>query len=139
MATKMSPTQFVVMVQNELGWRPTGEGPAWKHERKAAAQVKQMITTNPELFTWDNLRLAIALLKRERKAATPLHVFFHVERALSVAADEEMDLEIDIREAVAIEAGRGDPDGWVERFSRAVGIYRGEALAEWQEINGHAS
>lgn len=139
MATQMSATQFVVMVENYLGWRPKGEGPTWKLERKAAAQVKRMIATNPELFTWDNLRIAIALLRREKRAATPLGVFFHVERALEVVADEESDLEMDIRDAMTIEAGRGDPDGWVERFSRAVGIYRGEALAEWQEVHGHAS
>jgi hypothetical protein len=96
-------------------------------------KVEENIADNPDLFTWDNLQAAVELLASERKPSRPSGVFVHVPRALNRVRDEEMDLDIDIRQAMTIEAAKGDPDGWVERLSRAVGVYRAEALHEWKK------
>lgn len=128
----MTPTAFCQLVENTLGWAPP-PGPAFRAYRAEAAKVKRKQATNPDLYTWDNLRLAVALLAREKKARTPWGVFAHVERALDLALDADDDLETQIREAIAYETRRGDPAGWVPRFARATGGYRDQALREWRE------
>lgn len=129
----MSPTAFVQLVENKLGWQPPATAVHYKRYQAEAAKVKRKIATNPELFTWRNLQLAVELLWRERQSRTPIGVFAHVERAVQMAAEDEVDVEVEIRKATLFEEMRGDPAGWVTRFARAVGPYRAEALAEWRE------
>lgn len=133
----MSPTAYVKHVENTLGWQPpqTKRG-GYTRYLGPARRVQERMDTNPALYTMDNLLLAVELLRREHKAYSPLGVFAHVERALDVAFDRETDLDVDLREAIQIEAGRGDPDGWVERLTRAMGPYRVEALEEWKAVHG---
>lgn len=128
----MNATEFCKVVENRLGWAPPA-GPGWKQYSPEAAKVKRKVATNPSLYSWDNLLLAVELLVREKKSRSPLGVFAHVERALDLALDKDDDIEVLIREAVAYEQHRGDPDGWVTRFARATGGYRALALAEWRE------
>lgn len=129
----MTPTDYCKIVENRLGWAPPATGPAWRRYTTEAAKVKRKIATDPSKYTWENLLLAVELLVRERQSRTPIGVFAHVDRALDLALDKEDDLELLIREAVEYETHRGDPQGWVTRFARAVGGYRRLVLDEWRE------
>lgn len=129
----MTPAGFCKHVENRLGWRPAPtRNPRYKYLAEGH-KVTAKIADNPDLFTWPNLLAAVELLARERKPRSPSGVFGHVPRALDLLRDKEMDLNIDVREASRIEAERGDPDGWVEVFARAVGVYRVRALTEWKK------
>lgn len=125
-------TEFCQLVENKLGWAPPGHLPAFRRYQIEAAKVKRKIATNPGLFTWRNLELAVELLWRERQPRTPIGVFAHVERAVEKAVVSEEAVELQIREALKIEEHRGDPDGWVTRFARATGAFRREAFEEWR-------
>lgn len=132
----MNAIEFVKIVEARLGWMPpSSHNVRMGHTRYVAeaAKVKRKAATKPDLYTWDNLLLAVELLVRERQPRTPVGVFAHVERALAMAVEVEDDLETAIRDATAYEVQRGDPDGWETRFARAVGHYRSLALAEWKE------
>lgn len=133
MSRRMTAPAFCKYVENRLGWSPPASAPLWYKYTAEARKVEENIADNPDLFTWDNLKAAVELLASERKFSRPSGVFVHVPRALNRVRDEEMDLDIDIRHAMTIEAAKGDPDGWVERLSRAVGAYRVEALGEWKK------
>lgn len=128
----MNATEYCKLVENRLGWVPPTGAP-FRQYRAEAAKVKRKIATNPDLYTWENLRLAVELLAREKQSRTPLGVMAHVDRALDLALDREHDVEQLIREAISYESHRGDPAGWITRFARATGAYRAQALAEWQE------
>lgn len=132
----MSSTAFCKYVENRLGWSPPNAPYKYKYMAEAK-RVEENIADNPELFTYDNLKAAVELLARERKFSRPSGVFVHVVRALNLVRDKEVDLDIDIRHAMSIEAAMGDPNGWVERLARAVGPYRTQALQEWR--SGRAS
>lgn len=122
---------FVRLVETRLGWVPPHTG--FNRYVAEAAKVKRKVATNPDLYTWRNLQLAVELLAREKQPRSPLGVFAHVPRAEEKAVESEDDLELAIREATAYEQGRGDPHGWVTRFARATGTYRAQALTEWKE------
>jgi hypothetical protein len=126
-------TEFCKRVESRLGWVPPAHGPKYSRYYTTSNRVARKMSENPSLYTFHNLELAIELLAQERKPRTPLGVFAHVERALALAAEDEMDVEVMIREACTYEEQRGDPQGWVTRFSRASGDYRAEALQEWRE------
>lgn len=127
-------TEFVTAVENTLGWEPPESQPRWKAVQVEAAKVNRKIATNPALFTWANLQLALELLRRERKEVkSPAAVLWHVERALAQAAVEEQtdDLDEQVQKAVteAMEAGAYE---WVERLVRSRGDGRSEALRAWR-------
>lgn len=129
----MNATEFCKLVENQLGWEPPQGVRGWELYRAEAAKVNRKIGTNPTLYTWENLRLAVALLRRERQSRTPIGVFAHVDRALDLALDHsEADIEEEIRKVIAYEADRGDPNGWVGRLTRATGKYRRVALEDWK-------
>lgn len=128
---KMNAIEFCNLVENKLGWEaPPG------HNRlrfvAEAGKVNSKIATNPELYTWRNLVLAVELLVREKLTRTPVGVFAYVERAVEMGRELEGDLETQIREICRIEEELGDPDGWVGRFSRAHASYRALAVEEWK-------
>lgn len=130
----MTPTQernarsYIRLVENRLGWAPFNRF----SPRSVVISVLKKQDTNPELYTWDNLRVAVELLAREHESRSPLGVFHHVERALKLAREDDSDLEKNIQRALQTERHRGDPDGWVVRFARTTGWYRTEAYKEWQ-------
>lgn len=127
----MNAVDFCKLVETSLGWEAP-DAPLWKRYLVEAGKVNKKVATNPALYTWDNLILAVELLRRERKARSPLGVFSHVERALDLALDAEHDVEEQIRRVVTLEVSLGDPSGWAGRFSRATGHYRRLALDEWR-------
>lgn len=128
----MNATGFCRLVESRLGWVPP-PGPECRRYRAIASRVIRKMTEDPALYTFRNLELAVELLAQERKPRSPLGVFAHVARAVDVAAEDEMDIEVLIREACAYEEQRGDPQGWITRFSRASGDYRAFALQAWRE------
>lgn len=128
----MTPTEFCKLVEAHLGWEAPAGAPHQRY-RAEASKVKKKIATNPDLYTWHNLQLAVALLRREKKPRSPVGVFSHVNRALDLSLDRDTDVEEQIRKVVAYETALGDPAGWAVRFARATGAYRAEALAEWRE------
>lgn len=127
----MNATEFCKLVESRLGWLPPA-GQGWKRYSAMAGRVNRKIATNPALYTMENLQLAVELLAKERLPRNPLGVFAHVPRAVAMSIEDEADVEQGIRVATAIEQGKGDPDGWVTRFARAVGPYRLQALNEWR-------
>lgn len=127
----MNATQFCELVENRLGWQVKGE--RWRGLMAEAGKVKRKIASNPSLYTWENLRLTVELLAKEKKPRTPVGVFAHVERALDLALDQEDDTETQIREVMKFETMRGDPQGWAVRFARADGPFREILLGEWRE------
>lgn len=130
----MNAVQFCELVEAQLGWRvPSNRGPRWKALSIEASKVTRQMASNPKLYTWGNLQLAVALLHREKQSRTPVGVFAHVDRALDLAMDKEDGVEAEIREVMRYETMRGDPQGWVVRFARAEGAYRPILLREWQE------
>lgn len=133
MVTPRNASEFCKLVENRLGWAPPANVRPYQRYMREANKVMTRVETNPALYTWENLALAVELLARERTARTPVGVFAHVERALEMRRDPEDDIETRIREVVAYETERGDPDGWVVRFARAEGPYRAEALDEWKQ------
>lgn len=131
----MNATQFVELVENRLGWDPASKYPKlpyWKAVRAEAGQVNKKVASDPDLYTYEHLALAVELLVRERKQSTPLGVFAHVERALSKApvVEEVRPLEDQIADAVdeAVELGEFD---WADRLVRASGQHRAKVLEEW--------
>lgn len=126
-------TEFVEAVENLLGWVPAE--PRWKSIRTEAAKVKRKRSTNLPLYSFDNLELAIALLRRERKAVqSPVAVLWHVERALKMGevVVETDELDAQVTELVEYLAEHGDPDGWTSRLVRAQGRGRQEVLDEYR-------
>lgn len=133
MSAPRNATQFVHLVENRLGWAPRAGMSRWRAVSVEAGRVNSMVETDPTLYTWVNLALAVELLAKEKKPRTPLGVFAHVQRALDLAMDHEDDIEAEIREVMRFEVMRGDPQGWAVRFARADGGYRRLLLREWQE------
>lgn len=126
----MTPTAYIVHVENTLGWEaPVGE--EWQRYQREARNVILRQETNPELYTWRNLMLATEYLRRRKTSRSPLGVFAYVELALAEAPVDDTELETNIRTAVARELRAGDILGWAARFARATGSYRGQAYAEY--------
>lgn len=102
-------TEFMVLVENRLGWQPPGRRGSVRYNVEVA-RVKERLKANPDLFTFRNLELAVELCRRERLPRTPLGVLAHVQRAFDMRKDDVDDLEVDIWQAMATEIARGDPD-----------------------------
>lgn len=127
----MTALQFCHLVENRLGWSPHPKAAPLKVFRSTALVVTEKIETNPTLYTWHNLLLAVELLASERETRSPMGVFAHVERALLLSRVDGTDTDAKIQHAIKVERHRGDPDGWIVRFARASGRWRTEAYEEW--------
>lgn len=129
-----SATAFCKHVEARLGWLPEDRyAPAWQRYRGEASKVLRKIATNPELYTWRNLGLAVEYLAREKKTRSPVGVFSYVGVALEAAANPDPAVEEELRAALRLEMAKGDPKGWVERLNRAVGPFRMELLNQWRQ------
>lgn len=140
--TVRNATELVVRVSNTLGWAPpiTDTRPLWKVRSAEAGKLSRAIRKNPELYTWDNLELAVAFMQRKRVTPrTPLAVLSYVEPALAEAyIPDERPLGEKVEEAITWERARELPgwEQWVLRFSRAFGAFREEIYNEWREVRG---
>ena len=120
---------FCIRVENTLGWSHDRSMPRWKALSIEAAKLRRKMSTDPALYTWPNLELAVELLRREqREVDSPAAVCWHVERALALAAVPEpvlddIDADIDelVNEIAQRELAAGDPEGWAMRLLRAWG------------------
>lgn len=122
------PKEFMRHVENTLGWHP----PKGYAAQGAYAQRISARMGESEAFTWHNLELAVELLRREKLPRSPMGVFHHVARAVAMEVDVEEDLDVAVRNAIAIEVAKGDPDGWESRFTRCHPLYREQLLTEYR-------
>lgn len=127
----MRPAEFCELVERRLGWE--AKPPRWRSIVTEASKVSRRIEENPSLYTWENLRLTVELLAREKLSRSPLGVFAHVERAVELIVEPEDDTEEQIREVMRYESMVGDPHGWTVRFARADGHFRKVLLDQWRE------
>lgn len=136
----MNATEFVELVENTLGWDPgvTPDRPHWKALMGEAAKVNRKIKTNPTLYSWDNLVVTVAWLRRHKRSLSPLGVIAAVEDALKAAGPAEAvssDLSGQIHLALTTAFLEGDTD-WVERLARATGPARLDVLMRWEASRG---
>jgi hypothetical protein len=125
--------EFVEAVENMLGWMPVE--PRWKSIRTEAGKVKRKQATDPVLYSFGNLELALALLRKEHKDVTsPVAVFWHVERALKMGevVIETDDLDDQVTLLIEHLSEHGDPGDWLPRLVRAQGKGRQEVLDEYR-------
>lgn len=133
--TVRNATEFVVLCENTLGWVPDTTQPLWKARVVMAGRVNRAIKKDPARFTWHNLELAVALLRRERQPIkSPLYVFYHVDDAVAAALSQEArPLGERIDEAIA--ACQAEPSEqaqyWVGRLTRASGPARQDVYDQW--------
>lgn len=138
--TVKNATEFVVLCENTLGYNPDPTKELWKARSIMAGRLNKAIKAKPHLYTWENLELAVELLRRQRQpVASPMFVLYKVEEALKAAAAAQIrPLGELIDEAVAAERSLPQPSqDWIDQLTRAVGKYRKDALDEWQAERGH--
>lgn len=137
MTITMTYVDFVERVENMLGWVPKGKGTAYKLRSIEASRLKRKMDTNPALYTWENMLLALDWCRRNKYATTPTGVCWKVEQAVKQAADEKPLTETGagIQAAISVEQGRRDSlsEYWITRLSRSSGQARDDVLLEWRE------
>jgi hypothetical protein len=138
----MNYVDFVIKVENTVGWVLPLNKPVYRARAAAAGAVKKKVATKPTLYTDRNLLLALEYCRRERiQVTSPAAVLWHVEEALKqantveVVAPVRSDLTQQIAEAVKWEHYRDDEDssGWLMRLQRAQGGGREAVLEDWSE------
>lgn len=145
MAAFDTATGFVVAVENALGYalEETATKPLYKVRQAEAAKVNRRIKSNPALYTWDNLELALEHCRAKRLSGkSPVYVTYHVENALKgkEAAPPARPLGERIDAAVAHEMSTQAEgwQNWVGLLSRANGDGRKDVLAWWAEAGREA-
>lgn len=128
----------VVSCENNLGWLPTGNQPIYKARAREASKLAKAGETNRQV-TPDNLELAIAYLRREKRPVkTPYGLIHFIPDALAAAHTPftASDLTDAIRAALDVENGRPqdeDTKYWIGRLVRSQGPSREQTLREWKE------
>lgn len=132
------PMDVVHLVEQTLGWAPAPDGkPLWKARAIEAAKLKRKIATNPGLYSWHNLELAVEWCRRHKETVpSPVSICWRVERALREANAPRAPRPIGdlVDEAMELEMSRLESPGaheWVVRFTRATGDARLDVLDEW--------
>lgn len=138
-------TGFAEYVEGRLGW-PVPSATSLQR-RKAlmaeAAKIKRKIATDPDLFTWDNLRLAVEYVHSQHLyGRSPVAVFSFVH--IAVAEDrkrrEPAPTEIALAVQSAIDTEMGEQlagwEEWVRRLARASGTGRETVHSEWAACRG---
>lgn len=126
----VNATEYCRLVESVLGWEPPVGPPHRRYQAMASRVTRRMQETG---YTFEHLALGVALCWREKLPRNPLGVFKVVPRACEKAVQPEADIESQVRDAIAYEQLRGDPEGWAVRLTRAQGIYRQHALDDWRE------
>lgn len=137
---KASPLGFVIYVENTLGWDAvlSQKVPLFKARNVEAGILTKKMATNPRLYTWDNLALAVEYLRRQRKPVkSPTAVLWHVETAIKAANQpaKVTTVQAEIDEALAWEYNHALPDHveWIGRLVRAgFGPGQRDVLVEWK-------
>lgn len=137
MTITMTYVAFVELVENVLGWTPP-EGSLRRARSLEAMKLKRKMDTNPELYTWENMRTALEWCRRKKVlVATPASVCWKVEQALREGLGEEETTAtgVSIQEAIGTEQARQDEmsEYWITRLTRSMGPAREEVLQEWKQ------
>lgn len=134
-----TPTDFIVFVENQLGWTPetSEKKPLWKARAIEVAKLKKKMATDPNLYTWDNLALAVEYLRHKRQPVTsPVAVCWFVKDALKDAVERPTltDLGEAVQAAIDWEKRHQIPGfaEWIITLTRAHGSARGAVLDEWR-------
>lgn len=134
---KTKALAFLQVVENTLGWDPGKRGSRRRGQELYVGKVLDKIATNPQLYTWDNLGLAVELVRRKRHVIqSPLNVFSFVEEAVELAyVPIERPLDEEMAEATRLEYSRTDPDAelWLMRLARAADHARADVLQMWRD------
>ncbi|MGZ4745628.1 MAG: hypothetical protein ACXVYY_00960 [Oryzihumus sp.] len=144
--TVRTATQFCLLVECRLGWDPyrlakeQGKD-VYKIRGAEAGKINKKVATDPGLYSWENLELAVAYLFRKRiPVQTPTAVCWYVEEALKLAERREPldDLGARVTQAIATEMARDDAGSqeWIGRLARSTGVGREEVLAQWRQERG---
>lgn len=99
--------------------------------------MKALMRKNPELYTLDNLVLAIEYCRRKHvELESPRQLVGFVVPALEIAKDmtPQTDVEADRQAAIDAELAGGldDADYWIGRLTRAQGPGLLVALTAWR-------
>jgi hypothetical protein len=133
MATFRTATEFVLAVENMLGWaaEETPTKPLWKVRQVEAGKINRKRKEDPELYSWENLEIERIAVK------SPVGVLWKVQKALAERPREERPRPLGelIEEAVAHEQSqqRAGWQEWLISLQRAQGNYREDLLREWRE------
>lgn len=133
-------TAFIIFVENTLGWIPpvTEKTPLWKARAVEAGKLNKKIKTNPRLYTWENLALAVEYCRRKKQEVrSPTALCWTVERALREAYQpaDSTPVQAQVDAAIAWEQTNqlDDADTWIGRLTRAGGDGRKDVLNEWRQ------
>lgn len=140
MATFRTATEFVVAVENTLGWaaEETPAKPLWKVRQVEAGKINRKRKEDPELYSWENLEIALLWCRHNRVSVkAPIGVLYKVEKALAERPREERARPVGelIDAAIAHEMSTQQFgwQEWVTQLQRAQSTYREDALREWHQ------
>jgi len=130
--------ELVLLMENTLGLRfPPNSGPEWKGRRRQAGILIKKRETDPQLYSEQNICLAIKWAAKHRKPIkSAVAVLSFIPAALKEQGQDGAatdPLSRRVQRAIAHEQALGDPDGWVATLTRCRGPVRGEVLAEWRQ------
>jgi hypothetical protein len=130
-------TDFVIHVENQLGWTPNESQPLHKVRGIEVAKLKRKIAEKPTLYTWRNLLIAVEYCRRKQiRVASPVAVCWKVEKALKEIGPEAPVSPVAerIQKAIAWEHEHdlSGKDDWVSMLTRAAGDAREHVLADWK-------
>lgn len=141
--TVRNAKQLLLLIENQLGWAPANpqKQEYWRLMSTHAGRINKKVTENPQLYSWRNLELAVAFLKKRRIAVkSPMLVFYVVPSALELANESEQPRPLAdlIDSAIEYEMRHELPgfEKWCERLVRAFGEARREVYAQWAKARG---
>lgn len=122
--------RLLVHVGNELGWLCHSA----KQRDAMVVQVVQRMDDSA-LFTWDNLYLTVAYLKKQRQPVkSPMFLFYRVEDALAAVYVEPVNVVEDLLSAAVTHERLMCHEGWqdwVAQLHRASGPGRQQVYDLW--------
>lgn len=133
----MNLTQFVLDVENQLGYQPPPGQPLWRARVTDAAKLKRKIASKPQLYSDENLAAALEWCRINKiEVKSPLGVlnFVHLATTRTQVINARTTLDEQISEALGWERERGDvlSEIWIRRLTRAEGSARDAVYQEWQ-------
>ena len=130
-------TDFVIHVENQLGWTPTvtEKTPLFKARNIEVAKLKRKIAEKPSLYTWHNLLTTVEYCRRKQiRVASPVAVCWKVEKALKEIGPEAPVSPVAerIQKAIAWEQAHSLPgrEDWIGMLTRAAGDAREAVLVD---------
>ena len=135
----MNAMEFVIDVENSLGWSGPDSSKPYKARIAEAGKVKRKIASRPSYFSDENIALALAYCQRNKLSVrSPVGVLNFIQQALRdapVAQINEQILEERISAAIGWEREHGgaQADDWIRRLVRAEGAARQQVYDQWYQ------